>query len=77
MVRVPASQRMALVGLSVDGPEEFHDRYRRMRAGSGPSFRRVMLAIRMLQRHAVEWNAMAVVNDFNSGHPEEFYDFFW
>ncbi len=65
-----------LVGLSVDGPEEFHDRYRRMRAGSGPSFRRVMLAIRMLQRHAVEWNAMAVVNDFNSGHPEEFYDFF-
>ncbi|MDE7119160.1 MAG: anaerobic sulfatase-maturation protein, partial [Muribaculaceae bacterium] len=64
-----------LVGLSVDGPEEFHDEYRRMRTGQ-PSFERVMRGIRLLQRHGVDWNAMAVVNDFNAGYPVEFYEFF-
>ncbi|MDE7388530.1 MAG: radical SAM protein, partial [Muribaculaceae bacterium] len=64
-----------LVGLSIDGPQEFHDEYRRNRAGV-PSFLNVMRAVRMLNAHNVEWNAMAVVNDFNSEHPEEFYDFF-
>lgn len=64
-----------LVGISIDGPEEFHDEYRRNRGG-GPTFRNVMRGIRLLQRHNVEWNAMAVVNDYNADHPEEFYDFF-
>ncbi|MDE5960064.1 MAG: anaerobic sulfatase-maturation protein, partial [Muribaculaceae bacterium] len=64
-----------LVGLSIDGPQEFHDEYRRNRNGV-PSFLNVMRAVRLLNNHNVEWNAMAVVNDFNSEHPEEFYDFF-
>lgn len=64
-----------LVGISIDGPERFHDRYRRNTAGK-PTHREVMKAIRLLQRHNVEWNAMAVVNDYNAGHPEEFYEFF-
>ena len=64
-----------LVGLSIDGPQEFHDEYRRNRAGQ-PSFLKVMKAVHMLNAHGVEWNAMAVVNDYNADHPEEFYDFF-
>lgn len=64
-----------LVGISIDGSEEFHDEYRRTRGG-GPTFRNVMKAIRLLQRHNVEWNALAVVNDYNADYPEEFYDFF-
>lgn len=64
-----------LVGISIDGPQEFHDEYRRSRDGK-PSFLRVMGAIRMLQAHGVEWNAMAVINDYNADHPEEFYNFF-
>ena len=64
-----------LVGVSIDGPEEFHDEYRRARNGR-PTFQSVMRGIRLLQRHGVEWNAMAVVNDFNAGYPEEFYNFF-
>lgn len=64
-----------LVGLSIDGPQEFHDEYRRSRDGK-PSFIRVMRAVQMLNAHGVEWNAMAVINDYNADHPEEFYNFF-
>lgn len=64
-----------LVGISVDGPEEFHDEYRRNRGGA-PTFRNVMRGIRLLQTHNVEWNALAVVNDYNADYPEEFYRFF-
>ena len=64
-----------LVGLSIDGPQEFHDEYRRNRAGR-PSFRQVMHGINLLNRHGVEWNALAVVNDFNADYPLDFYHFF-
>lgn len=64
-----------LVGISIDGPEEFHDEYRRNRGGR-PSFAQTMRGIRMMQRYGVEWNAMAVVNDFNAEYPDEFYTFF-
>ncbi len=64
-----------LVGVSIDGPEDFHDEYRRMADGR-PSFGAVMRGIRMLQRHGVEWNALAVVNDYNADYPVEFYRFF-
>lgn len=64
-----------LVGLSVDGPEGLHDRYRRT-AGGGPSFAAVMRAIETLDRNAVDWNALAVVNVYNARHPDRFYDFF-
>ncbi|MBD5163555.1 MAG: anaerobic sulfatase-maturation protein [Bacteroidales bacterium] len=64
-----------LVGISIDGPEEFHDEYRRSRDRSA-SFQRVMRGINLLRKHGVEWNAMAVVNDYNADFPEEFYDFF-
>ncbi|WP_462375353.1 anaerobic sulfatase-maturation protein [Segatella buccae] len=64
-----------LVGISIDGPQEFHDEYRRT-ATDKPSWQKVMRGIRLLRKHGVEWNAMAVVNDFNAGYPLEFYHFF-
>lgn len=64
-----------LVGVSIDGPQEFHDEYRRNRHGQ-PSFVKVMKGIGLLNKHQVEWNAMAVVNDFNADYPLEFYHFF-
>lgn len=64
-----------LVGISIDGPQEFHDRYRRTQAGK-PSFDEVMRGIRLLQKHGVEWNAMATVNACNVGNPLAFYRFF-
>lgn len=64
-----------LVGVSIDGPQEFHDEYRRTRQGQ-PSFHKVMQGIRLLNKHGVEWNALAVVNDFNADYPLDFYHFF-
>lgn len=64
-----------LVGISIDGPEELHDRYRRDSQGK-PSWKRVMEGIRLLQHYGVEWNAMAVVNRYNADHPQSFYRFF-
>lgn len=64
-----------LVGVSVDGTQEMHDAYRRAKGG-GPSHHKVMQGIRLLQKHGVEWNALAVVNDFNADQPKEFYRFF-
>lgn len=64
-----------LVGVSIDGPEAFHDEYRRSRQGEG-SFARVMQGIEILNRYGVQWNAMAVVNNDNGSRPLEFYRFF-
>lgn len=64
-----------LVGVSVDGPQEFHDEYRRNKIGA-PSFHKVMQGINLLKKHSVEWNALAVVNDFNADYPLDFYHFF-
>ncbi|MDD4608649.1 MAG: anaerobic sulfatase-maturation protein [Bacteroidaceae bacterium] len=64
-----------LVGVSIDGPQEFHDEYRKDKQGK-PSFVKVMKGIHLLQKNEVEWNAMAVVNDFNAEYPLDFYRFF-
>jgi uncharacterized protein len=64
-----------LVGVSIDGPQRFHDAYRRSRDGQ-PSFARVMHGIELLNRYDVQWNAMSVVNNLNVEHPLEFYRFF-
>ncbi|MCF0198310.1 MAG: anaerobic sulfatase-maturation protein [Bacteroidaceae bacterium] len=64
-----------LVGVSIDGPQEFHDEFRRTRQGN-PSWARVRKGIDLLDKYQVEWNAMAVVNDFNADYPLDFYCFF-
>ena len=64
-----------LVGISIDGPQHLHDAYRRDRHGE-PTWERVMKGIRLLQKHGVEWNAMATVNRVNADHPVAFYRFF-
>lgn len=64
-----------LVGVSIDGPQEFHDEYRKNKQGK-PSFVKVMRGINLLKKHGVEWNGMAVVNDYNADYPLDFYNFF-
>ena len=59
-----------LVGISIDGPQTYHDAYRCR------SFDKVMRGIRLLQKHNVEWNAMATVNHLNADDPVGFYRFF-
>lgn len=73
-----------LIGISIDGPQPFHDTYRH--SGSsfgdasslrrGSSFDAVMRGIELLKKHGVAWNAMATVNAANVGEPVVFYRFF-
>ena len=63
-----------LVGLSIDGPKEFHDLYRVTKNGTS-SFDAVMRGIKILNKYNVEWNILATVNAANADHPVETYNF--
>jgi uncharacterized protein len=63
-----------LVGLSLDGPQHVHDRYRTL-AGGQPSWEAVVDKARMLLDEGVETNALVVVNDYSVKFPEEIYEF--
>ena len=63
-----------LVGLSIDGPRELHDAYRRDKAGK-PTFDKVMRGLAALREHDVAWNALTTVNAANEAHPAEVYTF--
>ena len=59
-----------LVGLSVDGPRELHDAYRRDRRQQG-TFDLVMKGWQHLRRHDVEFNILCTVNAANEAHGGE------
>ena len=63
-----------LVGLSIDGPREMHDRYR-VDKGGNPTFDRVMAGLKVLQDHGVEYNTLTVLQAHNSRYPQEVYGF--
>ncbi|MCV5343149.1 anaerobic sulfatase maturase, partial [Escherichia coli] len=62
------------VGLSIDGPRELHDKYRKTRSGK-PTFDLVMKAVDKLQAHGVKFNALVTVNRHNAKYPLEVYRF--
>lgn len=63
-----------LVGISIDGPADIHDRYRRDKGGY-PTFDRVMAGLMNLQRAGAEYNTMSTVNKFSEGRGLEVYLF--
>jgi uncharacterized protein len=63
-----------LVGLSLDGPRALHDAYR-VDKRQQPTFDRVLRGLRVLQKHAVDFNTLTVVNHRNVRHPLEVYRF--
>ncbi|MFT4270296.1 MAG: anaerobic sulfatase maturase [Pantoea sp.] len=67
-------QHHFLVGLSIDGPAELHDRYRITRSGK-PTFDKVMEGVAALKRHQVPFNALVTVNRTNARFPLEVYRF--
>lgn len=64
-----------LIGLSVDGPREIHNTYRRDKGGRG-SFDRVMRGYEYLKAHHVDVNILSTVHAANGDHPLEVYRFF-
>ena len=63
-----------LLGVSLDGPKQWHDRYRTTVNGHG-SYDRVLANIEILQRHGAEFNILSVVNSVTGDHPDEIYGF--
>lgn len=63
-----------LVGLSIDGPESIHDRFRMDRSGA-PVFKRVMESLERLRRHEVAFNVLASVTSFSAKRALEIYRF--
>jgi uncharacterized protein len=63
------------VGLSLDGPRDIHDRYRRTAEG-GPTHGRVLRSFEILKKRGVFTNVLCVVHDANAGRPDEVYEFF-
>jgi len=63
-----------LVGLSIDGPRELHDRYRVTKGGQ-PTFDKVYQAAKLLQRYGVPFNALTCVHRFNASRPLDVYRF--
>ncbi len=61
-----------LVGVSLDGPEEVHDRFRKDAGGQG-SHRRVMRGIRALRRQGTEFNVLTLVSKGNAERGKDVY----
>ena len=64
-----------LVGVSLDGLKEIHDRYRLDTAGKG-TYQRVISAIRLLEKHQVEYNILTVVTAATARNGQKIYNYF-
>jgi len=64
-----------LLGVSLDGPRDLHDHYRRDPAGRG-SFDRVLAALAACRRRRVEFNILVLLHDRNVREPDALFDFF-
>lgn len=63
-----------LIGLSLDGPEDIHDAFRRD-CGGAPTFAKVMNAVALMKKHGVEFNILATVNARSEERGVEVYRF--
>ena len=63
-----------LIGISIDGPQEMHDRYR-IDKGGYPTFNKVMQGVEVLKKHNVEFNTLTVLQAHNAQYPIEVYRF--
>ncbi|MDD4032035.1 MAG: anaerobic sulfatase maturase [Bacteroidales bacterium] len=64
-----------MVGLSLDGPKEFHDRFRTDKKGE-PTHDKVLRAFRLLSDASIPCEVLCVVNSCNVMYPEKLYHFF-
>lgn len=63
-----------LIGISIDGPEELHNAYRKDKSGNG-TFESAINGISKLQKHGVKFNTLTTINATNSKYPKEVYTF--
>lgn len=63
-----------LIGISIDGPRDIHDKFRRDKGGL-PTYDKVMRGIEILYRGNVQFNTMTTVNRASEGRGLEVYNF--
>lgn len=64
-----------LVGISLDGPKEIHDRYRKDAMGQG-TYNRIMSSIRLLEKYHVDYNVLTVVTSAAARSGQKIYNFY-
>ncbi|MCD6304639.1 MAG: anaerobic sulfatase maturase, partial [Planctomycetes bacterium] len=64
-----------LVGISLDGPAQWHDAFRRDRLGR-KTFHRAWHGLELLRKHSVEFNVLVTLNSVNAPHAGDIYRFF-
>ena len=64
-----------LVGVSMDGPKEIHDKRRVTHGGVG-SFDRVMRGVEHLRKHGVDFNILTVIHEGNVTHAKDLVEFY-
>ena len=69
------SENNFLVGLSLDGPEEIHNKFRVDRGGK-PTFHKVLASLHKLQEYNIQYNVLTCVTNESSNHALEIYHFF-
>lgn len=63
-----------LVGISIDGPRDIHDAYRKDKGGE-PTFDKIVAAIELMARNNVEYNTLSTINNLSEGRGAEVYRF--
>lgn len=63
------------LGLSIDGPERFHDRFRKSRSGKG-THRKVSRAVELLRENEVPFHVIAVLTETSIQHPDDLFHYF-
>jgi uncharacterized protein len=64
-----------LVGVSLDGPAQWHDAFRRDRLGR-QTFHRAWAGLELLRKHGVEFNVLVTLNSVNAPHAGDLYRYF-
>ena len=63
------------IGLSLDGPQEMHDRYRLTKSQKS-SFDQTLRGYELLRRYQINTDILCVVNEHNVKYPTQVYRFF-
>jgi uncharacterized protein len=63
------------VGVSIDGPRQFHDRNRVTRSGRG-TFDKTVAGVRRLRRHDLPFHVISVLTSESLASPHEMFDFY-
>ncbi len=64
-----------MVGISLDGPEHLHNKYRQTKSGE-TTFQKALHGYQLLKKYGINCEILCVINAFNVDHPLEIYRFF-